>query len=464
MISLPELYALSPVFFQNLMVTGYGWKIYRREYGKKFTRLLPEIEARQWYSEAELIEYQNEKLRPLIKHCYENVPYYRSVMESRKLRPADIRTVDDLLKLPVLERETVRDKLAQLKAANFKPAELISGFTSGTTGSPLQLYWDNQICRVKTATDWLQKKIAGINPGEKMAFFLGRQVVSLNQKKPPFWRHNWLLNHLFCSSWHLAKENLEAYFKKLRAFKAVAIEGYPSTMYILARYLLGTSQTFPLKAVFTSSEPLFNDHRETIQQAFACRVFDYYGMAERVVFGFECEAHDAKHLSMDFGITEILSQDDEPAGYARLGRLVATSLHNYGMPLIRYQSSDITELRASGCRCGRKSPMIENITTKDEDIITTSDGRLLASSALNALTKPIMGIAEHQIIQEDRTHIVVQMIRGQDYSEKTEGLLLESLRKILGPGMSVELRLVDEIPRTTAGKFKWVVSRVPLEF
>lgn len=462
--NLQGLYGSSPVFLQNLMVTGYGLKIYRREYGKRFRRLLAEIEARQWCSEAELIEYQNDKLKSLIKHCYENVPYYRSLMDARKLRPADIRTIYDLPKLPVLKRETVQNELNRLRATNFRYSELVAGFTSGTTGSPLQLFWDKRICRVKTATDWLQKKIAGINPGDRIAFFLGRQIVPLHQKKPPFWRHNWIFNHLFCSSWHLSQTNLKAYFDKLGKFKPLAIEGYPSTMYILARYLAAAGRTFPLKAVFTSSEPLFDDQREVIRKAFACSVFDFYGMAERVVFGFECEMHEGKHLSLDFGITEILSHEGEPAGNGRLGRLVATGLHNYAMPLIRYQSSDVTAVRAGDCRCGRKLPLIENITTKDEDIITTSDGRYLPSSALNALTKSIAGIAEHQIIQEDRSRIIVRMTRGQDYSDMTEGLIMESLRKILGPDMSIELQFVDEIPRTKAGKFKWVISRVPLEF
>lgn len=459
---LDRLYSRSPAFIQHLMVTGYGVKIYRREYGARFERALRDFDERQWEPRTALVDYQNERLRLLIQQAYANVPYYRDLMDARRLKPSDITRVEDLSKLPVTTREDVRNNRERMIARTTKPSHLIKGHTSGTTGSPLDLYWDPEICRIKTVVDWRQKRAAGLSPGDRIAFFLGRTVVPVQRSKPPFWRHNFVLNHLFCSSWHLSAKTLPAYFDKLVAFQPKAVEGYPSTMFILAKYLVDQGRTFPVKAVFTSSETLLPHQRETIERAFACRVFDFYGMAERVVFATECERHDCKHLNMDFSIVEVLTGSGVPAPVGELGRIVATGLHNMAMPLIRYKTSDVTALRGIPCACGRSFDVMENVTTKDEDIITTSDGRYVSSSIINALTHHLTTIAEHQVIQDDIHHVRMLIVRKPGFLDSDGRSLAVSLQETLGADMVVRVEYVDSIPRTAAGKFRWVISKVPL--
>jgi phenylacetate-CoA ligase len=459
-----KLYDIMPASVQNLAVSLYGLKLYRREYGPAFREMLEQFEEMQWYSLERLIEYQEQKLRALIEHCYENVPYYKNIMQQRKLTPDDIRHIGDLNKLPILTRDDVRNNRDQLIARNFKRSQLIHGHTSGTTGSPLSLIWDNQICLMKNVVDWRQKRIAGIDPGDKMAFFLARKVSPLNRKRPPYWRHNYVLNHLFFSSWHLSPSNLPAYFDKLSSFSPKAVEGYPSTIYILARYLLSKNLTFPVKAVFTSSETLMPNQRSAIEKAFSSRLYDFFGMAERVLYATECGMNDGKHINGDFGIIEIPDANGRQAPPGQLGRIVATGLHNYAMPLIRYQTSDITAWKGDQCPCGRNFPLIRGITTKDEDIITTRDGRLISSSILNALTHHLTEIAEHQIVQEDRDHVVMNIVKGPGFSDNDINFLKDDLQNALGGGINVEIKFVDNIPRTAAGKYRWVISRVPLDF
>lgn len=459
-----KIYNQSPSFLQNQWVSLYGLKIYFREYGRKFQEKLKEFERMQWCSLDELKEYQNERIRILIKHCYENVPYYRKLMDERKLKHTDVRSVDDLHKLPILTREDVKNNFSMLVAGIFTSSKLILGHTSGTTGSPLEFYYDKETCLVKNVVDWRQKRLAGVNPGDKIALFLGRVIVPITQKKPPFWRSNWMLNHLFFSSFHMSNENMNKYVGKLEQFRPEAIEAYPSTAYIIARFLLSRNKTLSLKAVFTSSETLFPQQRETIEKAFECKVFDFYGVAERVVFATECEAHQGHHLNMDFGVTEILTKHNQPVALGEMGRIVATGLHNYGMPLVRYQTSDISSIRARKCSCGRGFPLMEDVTTKDEDIITTSDGRLISPSVLTHPFKPMHNVEESQILQEDRKHIRIKIVRRPDYEEKDTQYLLNEFKKRVGNDMKIEIEFVDSIPRTKAGKFRWVISKVPLEF
>lgn len=461
---LDKVYHASPAFLQNLMVTGYGLKIYRREYGQKFKTALADFDKRQWLPLAQIKEYQNEQLRHLIKHAYDNVPFYNKSMRERNLRTSDIKTVDDLHKLPIITRDDLKKNPRQFIATNLKSSQMIKGFTSGTTGSPLELYWDDRICLVKTVVDWRQKLTAGISVGDRMAFFLGRQVVPLTHTRPPFWRHNYVLNHLFCSSWHLSIGNMPKYLEKLANFAPKAIEGYPSTISILARYILSQKTTLPLQAVFTSSETLLPSQREVIEQAFACKLYDFYGMAERVAFATECEKHDGKHLNMDFSITEVLSADGTPAPFGQLGRIVATGFHNYAMPLIRYQTSDVTALREAPCTCGRGFMLMENVATKDEDIVSTKSGRYISPSILNALTHHLTSIAEHQVVQEDVESVRLRIVKKSNYTDADHEFLMKGLKDIFGNEMNVEIEYVDSIPRTKAGKFRWVISKVPLKF
>jgi phenylacetate-CoA ligase len=218
-----------------------------------------------------------------------------------------------------------------------------------------------------------------------------------------------------------------------------------------------------VEAVFTSSEALFPHQREIIEQAFECKVFDFYGLAERVAFATECTAHCGIHLNMDFGITEILNMDHEPVGHGEMGKIVATGLHNFAMPLIRYETNDVTVIQGQKCTCGRESPLIGDLTARAEDIITTRDGRYISFASLTLPIKLIGNVGESQIIQEDLEHIRVRIVKRPDYRESDTQDLLAEFRKRIGTDVKVEIEFVDSIPRSRTGKFRFVISKVPLK-
>jgi len=461
---LKKIYEMSPALIQDLMVTGYGLKLYRREYGTKFYRTLKEFIDRQWYSKEQLKHYQEERLRLLILHAYENVPYYNSVMKSCKLTPDDIMTIEDLPKLPLLTREIIRARMDDLVDKNVNKFRLPRGSTNGTTGSPLKLYWDNQTCLVKNVVDWRQKHVAGVAPGDRIAFLLGREVVPTKRNEPPFWRHNWILNHLYFSTYHFSMKTAPFYIDELYAFKPKAIEGYPSSLCLLAKYLNDTNTTYPLKAVFCSSEPLLLHQRRIIEKAFACKVFDFYGMAERVIFATECEHHMGKHINSDYGIVEIQNNDLSNSEFGRTGRIISTALHSYSMPFIRYQTSDITALLPDDCPCGRKFPLMENITVRDVEILTTRDGRFIIPAIISGIYDHLTGIYELQFVQEDRDLIVMNLVKSPTYAASDSQYLLGEMKRIMGNDMRFEIKFADHIPRTAAGKYRWMISKIPFQF
>jgi phenylacetate-CoA ligase len=269
---------------------------------------------------------------------------------------------------------------------------------------------------------------------------------------------------LFLSSFHLKKENLPYYVEQLISSKVRALEAYPSTAYILALYLLNEGEVLPLKAVFTSSETLFDYQREAIEKAFACRVFDAYGMAERVIFAAECDRHVGHHLNSDYGITEFIDSDKRLVPAGSVATIVGTSLHNYAMPFIRYEMTDACSLMSESCGCGRGFPMMHSVTTKQEAIVTLPDGRLISPSVLTHPFKPMHNIAESQIIQESVDELIVKIVKRPAYSAADEAMLISGFNDRLGTEVKIRICYVDEIPRTANAKFKWVISRITPKF
>jgi len=262
----------------------------------------------------------------------------------------------------------------------------------------------------------------------------------------------------------MKEENLAFYIKKLEDFKPVALEGYPSTLFILAKYLESRNQVFPLRAALTSSETLHGIQRGTIEKQFCCPVFDYYGLAERTIFATECEKHEGHHINMEYGIVEVVDDRGEPVSKDKVGKLVGTSLHNFGMPFIRYVTGDVSSILSKGCSCGRGLPLMADVTTKAEDIVVTRDGRFISPSVLTHPFKPLHSIQISQIVQDEIGHLLIKIVPRENFSNEDKDRLLSALRERVGSDMNIEIQLAKEIALTDCGKFRWVISNVPLRF
>jgi len=454
------LYERAPHLLRSALLNVYAYSLNFERYGKKFERLMEEFARNEKLSRGELEEYQREKLGTLMRHAYQHVPYYRDLMKELKLTPGDFRELGDLAKLPVLTREDVKKHNLRLQADNVSKLRIRHGHTSGTTGSPLGFLWDFSVCTIHHVADWRQKGWAGFEFGDPFVSLQGRQVVPASRQKPPFWMMNQVHNQLFMSSFHLKDEFLGSYVEKIRQFKPKGVEGYPSTLYILARYLKKKDLYCPVPAVLTSSETLLPLQRELIEERFQCPVYDFYGMAERVIYASECEFHSGKHVNMDYGIVEVLDSSNNPVAQGSLGTIAATGLWNFAMPLIRYKTSDATAIHPGTCACGRAFPLMDQVTTKLEDIIVLQDGRMIPSSILTHPFKPLDNILKSQIIQTDIRTLEIYLVKGSNYTDSDSELLLKGMKERVGSNMSINLKFVEDIPNEKSGKFRWVISKL----
>ncbi len=459
-----KVYGLSPALIQDVLLSLEGRRLIKERFGVRYEDLTALWDETQWYSTAELEELQNEKLRLIVRHAYETVPYYRRVMDAAKLTPGDITTVADLQKLPVLTKDDVRRNMKDLISTTAGKG-LLEGHSSGTTGSPIDILYDKNTAVAHNAAIWRNRRWVGFDFGtHPYASLLGRVIVPIDRVRPPFWRYNRPWKQLFLSSFHLREENLPCYFDAMDKYDVQALQAYPSTAYILARYLEQKDAYFPLKYVFTSSETLLDIQREVIEERFRCRVLDNYGLAEKVAYAGECQCHEGHHLFMEYGVTEIVDEDNMTVDDGEYGRMVCTGLHNLGMPLIRYDVGDVSAYKRTRCSCGRGLKLLEPVTTKAEDIVVTPSGRFISSSVLTHPFKPMNMIERSQIIQETPDRLTIRIVKRPGYTSRDTEVLLKEMYARVGDEMRVDVEFVKEIPLSRNGKYRWVISRVPLRF
>lgn len=459
MITTQSLYATSPAWLQNLMMNAHATRIEHHRYGARYRAAVAMLEEQEQWSAERLRAYQDDRVRAVIRVAYEGSVHYRRLMSSAGIRPADFRGVSDLVKLPLLTRDAVRAEGPALMAAERPQRGWLHGHTSGTTGTPLGLWYDRDTCVMTNAVDRQHKRWAGMRDDAWIGVLLGRVIVPVDRQVAPFWRVNRVQRQVWFSSFHMSDENLPLYVAELQQRQIRALEGYPSTLYILAKHLLQKGVQLPMDAVVCSSETLHAAQRSAIEAAFGVRLSDFYGLAERVIFAGEC-GHGGKHLAETYGYTEVVDEHGRAVPDGEPGFLVGTSLHNVATPMIRYRTGDISAIVTEPCPCGRASRRIRDITTKAEDIVVTPDGRMISPSVLTHPFKPLEHIAVSQVIQEALDHVIVKVVPMDGYDDEEERSLVAALNERLGEQVDVEVQRVSAIPRESSGKFRWVISKV----
>ena len=413
---------MSPLFVQNAVVSAYGAGARLVRNGRLFRRFLDELMDSQWYSEDEFAELQREKLTFLIRHCYETVPYYREVMRERNLTPDDVRAPEDLPKLPLLTKEAVRTRARELTSERPIGGRARPSASSGTTGTPLVTIRDARSIAFEQASIWRHWRIVGLPMWYRRATLRGHPVVPAAQTDPPFWRVNRPENQLVMSAFHLSRKTAPAFVEALRRFRPRALEALPSAVFFLAQEMLALGETVKLDCVLTGSEPVYPSHRKVIEEAFACELFDFYGLSERASFAFECPEHTGLHLSPEYGVTEFVGRVDG------LSEIVGTGLNNFAMPLIRYRTGDYVKPLDLECPCGRKMTLLGPMETRVGGSLRLPDGRFLPFSLINYAFMGLKRIRKTQIVQETLDWLVVRFVPGERFSGDDRANLVSSLK------------------------------------
>jgi len=453
-----RLYPALPVAGQNLACTLAGFARSRRRFTPHFHRTLRAWEASVRGPEEALLHLQRTRLDALVRRARAEVPFHRGLPPASEARD-DRRAIQETLSaIPPLEKSTYREHVRELIARDIPRSRLIRGKTSGTTGTALPLWFTRRTLAEEFACFWRQRRGAGVGLRDPNLTFNGQLVVPFGERLPPFWRRNhWGRQTLF-SLYHMTPENLPHYARAVQAAPATFVQGYPSSIHLVARALLESGLALPpgrLRGVFTSSESLLAFQRDTIERAFGAPVFDRYGVSEFCVSMTECRERRL-HTDMEFCIVEV-EVEEETEAWER-GPLLVTGLATEATPFLRYRVGDVGTRSKVPCPCGRPGQVFLEVDGRLEDYVVTPDGRWVGR--LDHVFKEQGDVAEAQVLQETPAALRVRVVRRPGYDEASERGLLKEFRMRLGDEIRIDLDYVETIPREPNGKLRAVKSAV----
>jgi phenylacetate-CoA ligase len=411
---------------------------------------------------AELIALQNKKLNKLINHAYNNVPYYRELFNKEKLKPGDIKTIKDLVYIPVLTKDILRERFDDLTAINSKQFKPYLNRTSGSTGTPLQFLQDKNVSIARFAFFWHIWHIAGYKPYMRWAQVDGMFVGD----KERMWHYNFSLNSLQISAYKLSQKNCLSIIKKLNEFNPRIIRGYPSALEILAANILEQKLniSFNLQSIITYSEKLHDHQRNLLENVFNCKVYDIYSMWEAVCLISECD-HSSKHQHMEFSAMELLDENNKIVKAGIIGEITATSFYNYSMPLIRYKTGDLATLSTKICSCGRNYLVVKDIEGRKRDLLYSTKGDLIPFQGflMGKFSKydGLRGLIQTQIVQDKLKEVQVYLVlKNHNLQELIKSEISNSIKKRLGDDLKIDFILTDSIKKEKNGKASFVINNL----
>ncbi len=456
-----KIYMPSPVIFENLFISLYGNNIWRKRYKGDFRAILLEIEETRRLSHVEIEELRLLRLKNILAYAYSEIEYYRELFDGIGFSLESITNLNDLERIPPLEKETLKKYPEKFMPHDIKKKTYMVQKTSGSTGTPLEIHVDKYTYQLAMALLVDHEKGHGVNLGERRATFAGRMVQAVGNMMPPFWRFNSAENQMLFSSYHLNKETFPLYLAELNNFKPKEIIGYPSAIYSFACFVseAGERLTFLPQVIVTNSETLFDWQRKVIENIFSCKVADYYGTSEYVVFAGQCKEFNY-HISPLLGELEVVDRHSQRI-FGESGDILCTTLSNYAMPLIRYRVGDIGVLTDEQCCCenNHSLPILSCVEGRSDDVILTRDGRQIGR--IDHIFKGVKGVKECQVVQNDYSDFTLNIVKNTDFRAEEAGVILENLRNRVGNDIEISISYLSCIPRTARGKFKGVVREIP---
>ncbi|MGL6073589.1 MAG: phenylacetate--CoA ligase family protein [Fimbriiglobus sp.] len=422
--------------------------------GSRHLRDLAWLERSQFESRAEIEARQLAMLQATLRHTYVTVPYYRQRWTAAGLHPDAVRSLNDLAAFPVLTKADIRAHNLELLSDAYKGQKLREKTTSGSTGVPLRIFLDERGAQFKTAMTLRSDEWSGWRRGQRVAKVWGNP-----EYRHEGWRgrlRNAIIDRaIYLDTIQLNDDRIREFVASLRDHRPGLLFGHAHSLYLVACRLKAMKiDDIRPNGIISTSMPLHDWQRSTIEQVFGTKATNRYGCEEVSLIACECERHEGLHLASESVFTEV-----EPDG-----KLLVTDLTNFAMPLIRYRVGDVVRLADKPCSCGRGLPMISKIEGREADYVLTPAGNLISGISLTEnFAMHIPGVAQLQIIQESRTELRLKLVRGDGFTEASHRKITELVLSLFGPTMKHTVEFVDLIPQEPSGKYRFCISKVATE-
>jgi phenylacetate-CoA ligase len=364
--------------------------------------------------------------------------------------------------LPFLTKSHVRENVEAMKSTVAGPLKRYN--TGGSSGEPLVFYTSVQRRSHDVAAKWRATRWWDVDIGDREIVVWGSPIELGAQDRLRTLRdavmRSWLL-----PAFDMSEASLDAYVAGIRSRRPAMLFGYPSSLSLIAAHARRRGVAMDdlgIRVAFVTSERLYPEQRETIASVFGCRVANGYGGRDAGFIAHECPS-GRMHISAEDILVELLDESGAavPAGAA--GEIVVTHMATADFPFVRYRTGDIGVLDTEPCPCGRGLPVLREIQGRSTDFVVAADGTVMHGLALIYAIRDLPGIEGFKIIQHDRSHTEVLLVRGADYDPGCAKRIALDFRRRLGDDVQIAVNVVESIPREASGKFRYVVSKVAAE-
>lgn len=447
---------------ENLRASSWSWilknilmpsgdLLFRQKMMERFSFL----EKAQWWDVEQLKFHRNKLLCSTIRIAYEEVPFYRHLMENSRVRPGDIAVPADLSKLPIVTKDMLRKDYPQATVRN-TGQRIYETFTSGSTGKNFCVAEDAETAGWYRASFLLALEWAGWTFGEPHLQTGMTIKRGLNKRLKDA-----LLQCYYLSAFDLSDSNLDHGLNALEKHSIKHLWGYPGSLYFLAKRAIEMGWNKPMQTIVTWGDKLHPYYRKTIEQAFKSRICDTYGCAEGMQISAQCGHGEDYHVHMLDAIVEYLNDNGEPVSDEQPGNIVLTRLHPGPMPLIRYQIGDIGIAGTQkACECGRGFELMKTIEGRNADVIFTPTGNRLIVHFFTGILEHFPEIDSFQIVQEEKESIYLLIVPTKVFSASSPERIISALKDKGASDLHIKLDIVADIPLQPSGKHRFVINKL----
>lgn len=434
--------------------------------GKSYKKEMAVVRENNKLSAEETSEKQNIMFCNLIQYAYAHVKYYRELFDENNLKPSDFHSIEDIIRLPFLTKDILLSRKDDLISDEFSKDSLCYITTSGSTGTPASFYVENDSSMRDVVYTYVFFEELGYSANSSKLLLRGKKFYS--QKKGKTFQWDSFKKELSVDIFSMTEENMEGYCSAIEKYKPDFAYGYMSAMYYFCKYL--EKRKKPLrhrfKGFISISETLVDVQKEYVESIIKAPVVTFYGMSERVVIAKKCLKTGKYHIEPLYGIAEIVDTNGAPIKEkGKIGEIVGTSLLNYGMPLIRYKTGDLSSWGESECNCKNKLWTLTDIVGRtNNDALINCDLQPISMASLEVHSYVYDYIKRYQFFQDCPGRAIIKIVPNDS---TIDDKILNDIKQLFQERtlnkISFEVLIVDNILPKSNGKLSILDQRLDLK-
>ena len=415
-----------------------------------------------YFSTKKLHELRDRRLRRIVQYAAKTVPYYRDFFQREGINPGQIKTVADLDRLPLVDKQELRKDPSRFLSNSALGKNSIAFLTSGSTGLPLNIHHDSNSLLANIAFGERQREVITGICGRKIGY--REALISYNGcVSTKVWDFYEKKTYIPVRPQRLLipiSKTIEAVVQELNRFRPNVLIGYGSYLEAFFKTIYSMEVNIQLPQVLLyGGDAMTNAGRDFIEEKFGVPVLSTYQAMECFKIGFFCENRENFHLHEDLCHVKIVNADGEEVADDEKGEVVISNLVNRGTVLLNYRLGDIASISNRKCSCGRTLSLLSEIEGRVEDIIILPDGQFVHPRVVWSIFKHKNEVLQYQLIQHELMLFELKLVTGGQ--ETVNGFLnelLTDLREVLGESSTIEAEFYNELPRQNRGKFRSVMS------